>query len=110
MSLDLLSRNPPVTGRCIFIPLYNVFCDVSLFYMSYNTIDCIFLIAIAVGARSVYVFLTPLVVESIRLHSAVGRWVSWHFQCVHSTINGDDVFDAMFVNGEDDGLSVYIAK
>lgn len=58
---DAFSGFARIVNRYILIPWYNILRVVSLFYMLYNTIDCIFVIGIAVRARSSYLFLWTLV-------------------------------------------------
>lgn len=80
MLLDIFSGLARVVSRCISLPLYNVFCVVSLSNMSYNTMNCIFLIGIAVRARSVYLFVPTFVIWIIEWWGAVGKRVSWQGQ------------------------------
>lgn len=47
-----------VFGLCILIPFFSVFCVVLIANMMGNFVDYMFLIGIAVGARSVYMFVS----------------------------------------------------
>lgn len=51
---DVFSGFDRVLGRCVSISLYNLFPVASFSYMSHNSINCIFLICIAIDAWSVY--------------------------------------------------------
>lgn len=83
------------------MPSYNVLSFASLSYMSYNTIDCIFLIYISVAALSVYLFVSTFIDWLFRQWRAAGKWESWCIQCVYNAIDDRDVIDAMFVNCDD---------
>lgn len=61
----VLSAFDVVVYQCIFIPSYNVLRVVFLSSMSYNTAAYIFLIRIAVGARSVYLAVSIFIVRAI---------------------------------------------
>lgn len=61
MVRDVFSGLNSVVSYVLIIPSYNLFCLVSLSYGLYTAINCIFLICIMVGARSVDVFVSNLV-------------------------------------------------
>lgn len=71
--LEILRAFDRVVSWCKSRPLYNILCIVSLSDMSDNTVDCIYLIGIGVGARFVFMFVSTFVVRTIRPWSAVGR-------------------------------------
>lgn len=61
---DVFSEFDCVVSSCMSILSHSVFCVAFLFYMSYNTISYMFLVGIAVEARSVDLFDLTFVVWS----------------------------------------------
>lgn len=68
--------------------------------MTNNIIDGIFVIDIAVGSRSVYMFVSTFVVRSKRRWRAVGRLVSRHSWWVFDVFYVEGILDDMSVNGD----------
>lgn len=96
----MLSGLYSVIGRYIAIQMINVLCVIYIFYISYNTTDCICFIGTAAGALFVYMFVLTIAFRIIRWRSVVEKLLSRYGQCVYDADDGDGNLGAMFVNGD----------